>query len=154
MEGRGGDDDDTVTQTPRRISPKQPIHMTLTAAISHGTYSTFVMPDHLTQSPNLILDFANSSEGFGGKLEIGRGGAFRGMMTTLFRGTPRTISPHPLRTHHTYTSTFLATPTFCTVFTALLYYPTTRGLAVSSPSSLQLQLLSQFWGLPLQLHPL
>ena len=27
MEGRGGDDDDTVTQTPRRISPKQPIHM-------------------------------------------------------------------------------------------------------------------------------
>ena len=38
---------------------------------------------------------------------------------------------------------------FCTVFTGFSYYPTTCALAVSSPSSLQLQLLSQFWGLSL-----
>ena len=36
-----------------------------------------------------------------------------------------------------------------TVFTVFSYYPTTCGLAVSSPSNLQLQLLSQFWGLSL-----
>ena len=44
---------------------------------------------------------------------------------------------------------FLAAPACCTVFTAFSYYPTTCGLAVSLPSSLQLQLLSQFWGLSL-----
>ena len=36
-----------------------------------------------------------------------------------------------------------------TVFTVFSYYPTTCGLAVPSPSNLQLQLLSQFWGLSL-----
>ena len=46
-------------------------------------------------------------------------------------------------------ATLFAAPAFCTVFTAFSYYPTTCGLAVSSPSSLQLQLLSQFWGLSL-----
>ena len=42
--------------------------------------------------------------------------------------------------------TFLAALAFCTVFTAFAHCPTTCGLAVSSTSSLQLQLLSQFWG--------
>ena len=44
---------------------------------------------------------------------------------------------------------FLAAPACSTVFTVFSYYPTTCGLAVSSPSNLQLQLLSQFWGLSL-----
>ena len=45
--------------------------------------------------------------------------------------------------------TFFAAPALCTVCTAFSFYPTTCGLAVSSPSSLQLRLLSQFWGLSL-----
>ena len=45
--------------------------------------------------------------------------------------------------------TFLAAPACSTVFTAFSYCPTPCGLAVPFPSNLQLQLLSQFWGLGL-----
>ena len=179
-----GDDDDTVTQTPpNKISRR---------AVLLGTYSTFVMWNHPIYSPNLLLDFANSTLGFwrdfGRKLEIGWGEDF-------FGDDHDTVSLHPEQylhtlarahtTHHfkskpSYAEVWalrvlaspsharlascllmfirccasgfrsvkfvLAAPAFCTVFTAFSYHPTTCDLAVSSPSSLQLQLLSQFWG--------
>ena len=51
----GGDDDDIVTQTPRTISR---------TAVFLGIYNTFVMSDHLLLSPDILLDFANSTLGF------------------------------------------------------------------------------------------
>ena len=62
-------------------------------------YSFFVMSDHLIYSPNLLLDFANSTLGFRRafrrKLEIGWGEAFFGDDHDTVSWTPRTISPHP-----------------------------------------------------------
>ena len=40
----------------------------------------------------------------------------------------------------------LKPPALCTVFTVLSYYPTSFSAGVSSLSSVQLQLLPQFWG--------
>ena len=55
--GWGGDDDDIVTQTPRTISRR---------AVVLVIYSTFVMSDHLIQSPDILLDFATRPWDFGG----------------------------------------------------------------------------------------
>ena len=77
-----------------------------------------------------------------------RGGlGFKGVGETL----PRTAGicvfgvQKMLRSRFWECLNFLAAPTCCTVFTVFSYYPTTCGVAVSSPSNLQLQLLSQFW---------
>ena len=153
--------------------------------------STSVMSGRLIYSPNLLLDFANSTlrcrKAFGEKSKLG-GGSFLDTDHDTVSRTPRTVPPHPsalilnttsknkpsyadvwalkgvgeplprtagifvfdvyktLRFRFGSVKGFLTAPAFCTVFTAFSYYPTTCGLAVSSPSSLQLQLLSQFFG--------
>ena len=146
------------------------------------------MSDHLIYSPNLLLDFANSTLGFrktfGENSELVRGKLFSWMITTLFRGHPEQYLQTLAHTHTHHAplqrqtllrrglgikgvgeplprtagifvfdvskmlrlrlrsvKTFLAAPVFCTLFTAFSYYPTTCGLAVSSPSSFQIQLL-------------
>ena len=46
----------TLLRRPRTISPEEPFLL--------GIYSTFVMLDHFIQSPDLLVEFANSTLGF------------------------------------------------------------------------------------------
>ena len=67
-------------------------------------YSFFVMSDHLIYSPNLLLDFANSTLGFrrafGENSKLVGGKPFSGMITTLFRGHPEQYLRTLACTHH------------------------------------------------------
>ena len=92
----GGDDDDIVTQTPRKICRR---------AVLLCIYSTFVMSDHLyivtkPTSGLCKLDFG-ISEGFLRKLELGWGEAdFGDDDDIVFADTPNNLRTRAC-THHT-----------------------------------------------------
>ena len=86
-----------------RRHPEQDHHKSRAALL--GIHSTFVMSDHLIESPNLLLAFANSTLGFRRAFcensNLGWGEACFGDDDDIVSRTPRAISPHPARTHHT-----------------------------------------------------
>ena len=83
-----------VTQTPRTISPEEPFYAVFTVLSCCRTM-------FYVQSPNLLLDLANSTLGFRRAFcensNLGGGTLVSGMMTTLFCGRPEQYA----RTHHT-----------------------------------------------------